>query len=243
MKVRLNKYLASAGIAARRKCDDLIAAGKVQVNGKVVDTVGTVIDDDTDVVEYNGVLVQPESKLVYIMLNKPSGFVTTMDDEFSRKKVIDLITVDERVFPVGRLDYETTGLLLMTNDGQLANQMAHPRFKIEKVYQVLLNRIIKPVDLYHFEHGIELEGRKTQPCKATEIRIADNRSLLEIRIREGRNRQIRRMFTELSYKVEQLDRLAVGPIKLTGLRRGEWRFLTEDEIESLKQEVFHGDER
>jgi len=234
MIVRLNKYLASAGVAARRKCDDLIKAGRIKVNDEVIRQVGVRIDDQNDVVMFDNIIVSREKEFIYILLNKPKGFVTTVKDEFKRNTVIDLIPVEERIFPVGRLDYESTGVLILTNDGELNNRLIHPRYKIEKTYHVLLDRHIRPVDLYQVQRGMELDGEKTLPCKASEIRIVDNCSLLEIIIREGKNRQIRRMAEKLNYKVQELDRIAFGPITLAGLRRGDWRYLNDSELESLK---------
>ena len=138
---------------------------------------------------------------------------------------------------MGRLDYDSSGLLLLTNDGELTNMLLHPKFKVEKVYHVLLDKLIKPVALYHLEQGIELEGKRTGPCRISQIRVIDNCSLLEVRIREGRNRQIRKMFEAYGYVVESLDRIAFGPLTLTGLKRGEWRPLTSYEISKLKSFV------
>lgn len=241
--MRLNKFLASAGIASRRKCDELIQAGKVKLNGELVRTLGVKIDEHTDVVEFENRPVKLKLKFVYILLNKPHRYVTTASDEHHRRTVLDLINIEERVFPVGRLDYLTTGALMLTDDGELSNRLIHPRFKVKKVYHFLLDKRIRPVDLYHVEHGIVLDDKKTMPCKAKEIRLIDNCSLVEITLREGRNRQIRRMMEKLGYTVEMLDRIAFGNLNLAGLKRGEWRYLTESEINDLKQEVQDGVER
>lgn len=237
MQVRLNKFLAAAGIASRRKCDDLILAGKVTVNHKTINTVGVRIDDDIDFVEFDGRPVYKQVNYLYILFNKPKEVVTTADDQFNRKTVLDFVTVGDRIWPVGRLDYMTTGLLLLTNNGILSNLLIHPRYKVEKKYQVLLNKRIRQVDLYNFSHGIDLNGKKTWPCKAEEIRIIDNSSFLEVTLKEGRNRQIRRMFEKLGYEVQELNRIGFGPLSLVGVQPGEWRFLNNDEIENLKKTV------
>jgi pseudouridine synthase len=234
MIIRLNKYLASAGVAARRKCDDLILSKRIKVNDKVITTLGLKIDTGVDKVKFDGKPVQIEKKFIYIILNKPKGVVTTVRDEFKRITVLDLLPVKERIWPVGRLDYNSTGLLLLTNDGELSNFLIHPRHKVLKTYHVLLNKQIKTKDLYHFEHGIILDEKKTLPCKVSEIRIINNCSYLEINISEGRNRQIRRMFEILGYRVEELERISFGPLTLAELQPGEWRYLHKKEVDILQ---------
>ena len=235
--MRLNKFLAHAGIASRRKCDDLILAGYVKVNGVKVKKVGVVIDEEKDKVTFKGKPVVLDKRKIYAVLNKPRGVVTTAKDEFRRKTVLDLLAIQERVFPIGRLDYDTTGVLLLTNDGELTNRLLHPNYKVEKVYRVLLNKVIRPIDLHKLRNGVELDGRKTQPCEITELRIVDNGSFLEMKIFEGRNRQIRRMFELFGYEVLELERISFAGIKATGLQPGEWRYLTEKEVSHLKKEV------
>ena len=237
MMIRLNKFLASAGVASRRKCDELITAGKVKVNGNVTTTLGLQVDDEKDEVEFEGTVVYLAEKKVYFVVNKPVGFVSTVKDELNRKTVIDLIPVTERIFPVGRLDYDSSGVLIITNDGPLSHRLTHPSYEIEKTYYVLLDKVISPRDLYHIEHGIMLDGKKTHPCKVSQIRIYDNCSLLSISIHEGRNRQIRRMFESQGYEVQELDRVLFANIDLKGLKRGEWRHLTTKEISELKKIV------
>lgn len=233
--IRLNKYLASTGIGSRRKCDDYILAGRVAVNGKVVHKLGLKIDEESDTVTFDNEKVQLKSAYIYIIINKPKGFISTVNDEHGRRTVLDLIPSTDRVYPVGRLDADTTGLLLLTNDGDLTNKLTHPKYKIPKTYHALLDRIIRPIDAYHFERGIMLDDKKTAPCKLKEIRVIDNCSYLEIIIREGRNRQIRRMFEQLGYEEVELDRIAFGSLMLTGLKRREWRYLTQDEVNGLKR--------
>ncbi len=238
--MRLNKFLARAGIASRRKCDDLIRAGFVKVNGQVVDQVGVVIDEEKDRVTVKDRPVNLKKKFTYIVLNKPKGVVTTARDQFRRKTVLDLIAIPERIFPIGRLDYNTTGVLLLTDDGDLAHRLLHPNYKVLKVYRVLLNRVIRPIDLHRLRNGIELDGRPTQPCKIIELRIVDNGSYLEVELTEGRNRQIRRMFEELKYRVLELERISFAGITAKGLQQGEWRYLTKDEVSHLKETVEYG---
>jgi len=235
--IRLNKFLASAGVASRRKCDELITAGKIKVNGNVTTTLGLQVDDVKDEVEFEGTVVYPVEKKIYIVINKPVGFVSTVKDEHDRKTVIDLIPISERIFPVGRLDYDTSGVIILTNDGPLSHRLAHPSYEIEKIYYVLLDKVVSPKDFYNIEHGIMLDNKKTHPCKVSQIRVYDNCSLLSISIHEGRNRQIRRMFESLDYEVQELDRVQFANINLTGLKRGEWRYLTKKEITELKKIV------
>ena len=231
--MRLNKFMAAAGVASRRRCDDFITAGRVRVNGQVVTKLGVRIDESIDKVEFDGKPITLVKTHIYIVVNKPTGFVTTVRDPYKRRSVLDFIPLEERIFPVGRVDYDTSGLLLLTNDGELANVLIHPRYKIEKTYHVLLDRLVKPIAIYHFQNGIDLDGRKTAPCKLSEIRIIDNRSFMEVIIAEGRNRQIRRMFEYLGYTVVKLHRIGFGPLRLTDLGSGEWRYLTSSEIENL----------
>ncbi len=238
--IRLNKFLAQAGIASRRKCDDFIKAGYVKVNGKVVDQVGVVIDETKDKVTFKGKPVKPKKRFIYIVLNKPKGVVTTAKDQFNRKTVLDLIAIPERIFPIGRLDYNTTGVLLLTDDGDLAHRLLHPNYKVLKTYRVLLNKVIRPIDMHRLQTGIELDGVKTQPCKIRELRIIDNGSLLEIELTEGRNRQVRRMFAALNYKVRELERISFGGITASGLAPGEWRYLNRKEVNLLKGSVGYG---
>jgi len=235
--MRLNKYLTQAKIASQRKCDDLILASRIKMNDKIANQLGLRIEETHDSVTFDDSPVKLPVTYKYILLNKPPGYITSASDEFDRRTVLDLIPVEERVFPVGRLDYDTTGLLLLTNDGELSNQLIHPRYKIEKTYHVLLNKLVKPVALYHLEQGVDLDGKKTAKCKIQQIRVVDNCSLLEMKIHEGRNRQIRRMFETFEYEVEELDRIAFGPITLSGLKRGEWRYLRKSEIDDIHKHI------
>ncbi len=232
--MRLNKFLAHAGIASRRKCDDLIQEGFVTVNGELRSELGIVIDETKDTVTFKGEPVRLTEKFTYVVLNKPRGVVTTADDQYARKTVVDLIGIVERIYPVGRLDYDTSGVLILTNDGELTNRLIHPNFKVTKIYHALLDRVIRPVDLHKLRTGVMLDDKMTQPCKIREIRIKDNASFLEIELKEGRNRQIRRMFELFDYKVDVLERISFAGITARGLQSGEWRKLTSQETALLK---------
>ncbi|MBD3225311.1 MAG: pseudouridine synthase [Caldithrix sp.] len=238
--MRLNKYLAHAGIASRRKCDDLITAGYVKVNGKKVTKLGTVIDEHTDEVHFKGRKVPFKEKYTYVVLNKPVAVVSTAMEQFKRPSVVDLVAIPERIYPVGRLDYETTGVLLLTNDGQLTNRLLHPKYKVLKEYRLLLDRKIRPVDLHKLQRGVMLEEQKTLPCVIEEMRIIENKSFLRMELREGRNRQIRKMFELFHYEVLELERISFAGITTKGLKRGEWRYLAANEISKLKERVSNG---
>lgn len=238
--MRLNKYLAHAGIASRRKCDELIKAGLVKVNGKTVREMGVTVDEHRDEVTFKGDKVVLHEEYIYVLLNKPQGVVSTASDEHKRDTVLDLVGLPERIYPIGRLDYNTTGVLLLTNDGELTNRLLHPNYKVEKIYHALLDKKVRPIDLHKLQKGIELDGTMTLPCTMREIRIVDNCSLLEIILREGRNRQIRRMFEALQYNVEELERVSFAGFTAHSLQPGEWRYLKDDELARLKEEVHYG---
>ena len=236
MTERLQKYLASCGVASRRKCEELIEQGKVKING-VVAKLGDKVDDDTDVVEFNGKKVEKAQEKYYIMLNKPRGVVATAKDEKGRENVVDLIKrdLDARVFPVGRLDIDTEGLLLITNDGDFANKIAHPSNNITKTYLARVKGgFVEKEALFSLRKGVKLEDGITKPAKV-EIKefYPDKTTLLEITISEGRNRQIRRMCEAVGHPVCDLMRIAVGDIKLGNLPYGKWRYLNIEEIKRL----------
>jgi 23S rRNA pseudouridine2605 synthase len=236
-KIRLNHYLAKCGVDSRRKCDDFIQKGQVAVNGKIVTKMGVQIDPWVDVVTFNNEVVRPQEKLFYILLNKPLRTVTTTSDEKHRKTVLDIVRIEERIYPVGRLDYNTTGALLLTNDGDLAYFLAHPRFEISKIYRILLDKRMRPIDLHHFRKGLKLDTFVTSPCRIEEIRVLDNRSYLEVEIHEGKNRQIRRMFDSLNYNVCELERIEFAGLRIQNMKAGDWRFLAQTEISHLKEMV------
>ncbi len=231
MRLRLNRYLAMAGIASRRACEDLIRQGLVEVNGKPVHLLSTEIDPEKDRITFDGRPVKVESKHLYILLHKPLNYITTADDEKGRDSVLDLINIAERVFPVGRLDYDTTGLLLVTNDGELAHRLMHPKYGVDKTYLAELNAKITDEQMAKLRKGIRLSDGLTAPCKAVKI----GKELVEITIHEGRNKQVKRMFRKLGFKVRALHRVRYGPISLGKLKYGQWRHLKPFETEALKQ--------
>jgi 23S rRNA pseudouridine2605 synthase len=235
--VRLNKYLADAGICSRREADKLIEAGAVSINGEVVTTLGTRVQKD-DKVQYGGETLRRE-RLQYILLNKPKGFITTMDDPQGRKTVMSLIegAVRERVYPVGRLDRNTSGLLLFTNDGELAKKLTHPKHNVRKVYNVELDKNVTAEDMKRIMLGIELEDG---PIKADDVAYSahqDSKRYVGIELHSGRNRIVRRIFEHLGYEVVRLDRVIFGPLTKKDLPRGTYRKLEEAELNLLKHFV------
>lgn len=233
-RIRLQKYLSQCAVASRRKSEEMILAGKVKVNGKVAG-LGDKIDPKRDTVTVSGKKIVSSKKHYYIMLHKPRGFITTMEDEMGRKCVAELVKdVGARVYPVGRLDRDSEGLLLMTNDGEFANYLTHPSKHVPKTYRVTVRPNITEDQLIAFNEGIEIDGRKTAPADAHIIDKSENRVVLEVILHEGRNRQIRRMCEALGLEVARLKRTHIGSIKLGMLPQGKWRNLTEDEVHRLK---------
>lgn len=232
--VRLNRFLASAGVASRRKADLLIQEGRVKVNGKVVSLMGVKIRPSRDKVYVDGKQIAILDDHVYIVFNKPKDCITTMSDERGRVTVMDYIKLKTRVFPVGRLDRNTTGVLLLTNDGEFANRLMHPRYEVKKAYKVTLDRPLTEADADRLRQGIRLGDGMTGQ---TEVYFlpGGRRTMVGIVIHEGRNREVRRMFEHLGYDVKKLDRVAYGDITVEGLRRGEWRHLTKRELAQLRQ--------
>lgn len=234
--MRLQKFLAMCGIASRRTAETLIAAGRVHVNGEIAQ-LGQVVDPDVDIILYDNQRLLLESK-TYILLNKPANTITTVRDTHDRKTVIDCIEgVPERVFPVGRLDLDVEGALLLTNDGELAHRMMHPRYEMDKTY---LARVIGEVTretLTRLEQGVELDDGVTAPAQATLLRTDGHTSNICLIIHEGRKRQVKRMCEAVGHRVLHLRRAAIGKLSVTGLRPGEWRYLTEQEIHRLRKQV------
>ena len=233
---RLQKYLASAGVASRRASEILIREGRVSVNGKVVQELGTKVEPGKDSVLVDGKPVQQEEQLVYLLMNKPVGYVTTVKDTHNRLTVMDLVSdVPYRLFPVGRLDYETEGLLLLTNDGEFAYRMTHPKFKMVKTYVATVQGNVTKERLALLQNGVELEDGVTAPADVKILRRENHKTVVEISIHEGRNRQVRRMFDAIGHKVLLLRRVRFGALDLGDLKRGEWRELTPEEVAELKK--------
>jgi len=235
-EVRLQKYLADCGIASRRKSEELIIQGKVMVNGKVVTELGTKIVPKKDKVVYNDSIVRETSKNIYILLNKPIGYVTTVKDQFSRDKVLDLVKVKERVVPVGRLDMYTSGALILTNDGDFIYKVTHPKHEITKTYTVTLKGIISNSEVEMLREGVQLEEYKTRPAKVKILKTDEDKNIsrLEITIHEGKNRQVRKMCEAVGRKVLALHRSKIGNVGVKDLKIGTWRYLSENEVNSLK---------
>ncbi|WP_312071407.1 pseudouridine synthase [Anaerotignum propionicum] len=236
MEERLQKFLAEAGVASRRKAEELIAAGKIKVNGKVVMELGTKIDPKKDEVLYlDKEVSKKEVELVYIMLHKPEGYVTTAKEQFGRPGVMDLVRdVKERIFPVGRLDYDTSGLLLLTNDGDLTYKLTHPKHDVDKTYIAKLYGTPDDMDLQKFRRGVVIDGKQTKPAKMQIIEKGERQSTVEIIIHEGRNRQVRKMCEAIKHPVAQLKRVATGDLTMGDLPKGKYRHLTPKEVKYLK---------
>ena len=230
---RLQKYLASCGVSSRRKSEELIIKGRVQVNDEVITDLGFKINEK-DNVYVDGIKVEKQEKL-YFLLYKPEKIICSVSDEKGRKTVIDLIDTKEKIFPVGRLDYDTSGLLLLTNDGELANKLTHPSRNVEKTYQVKIEGLITPKEVYGLENGIILDGVKTKKAKVKVKRIdkKNNKSYVEITITEGRNHQVKNMFMYFNHKVLKLKRIRYAMFDLKGLSTGEYRKLSIKEIKVL----------
>lgn len=236
--MRLNKYLARAGVASRRKADEFIEKGQVKVNGKVETSFGYRVQEG-DEVEVNGTVVSPRS-FVYVLLNKPADTITTTDDERDRQTVLDLISMPEKekegLFPVGRLDRHTLGVLLLTNDGDLAHRLMHPRYEIDKLYRVRTKAAISPDQIEQLRSGIMLDDG---PARADQVAYIDppNQHEIGLSIHEGRNRQIRRMMEALGHEVDRLERINYAGLTTEGLRRGKWRKLYPHEVQRLRRRV------
>lgn len=235
---RLQKIIAQSGYCSRRKAEELITAGKVRVNGSVVTKLGTQADGN-DIIEVEGFTIESKQEKVYVLLNKPRGVVTSTKDDKKRKVVTDLINIPTRIYPVGRLDYDTTGVLLLTNDGELTNELLHPSNHIEKVYVAKIKGILTPGHKKTLETGVVIDGIKTAPSKVKIKKIdkKSNTSIVEIMIYEGRNHQVKNMFKALGYEVEKLRRDRVLFLTCDGLPTGEYRFLSIKEVKRLYNEI------
>jgi 23S rRNA pseudouridine2605 synthase len=232
---RLNRYLARSGVSSRRAADTLIASGAVLVNGRKPPPEGMLIDPGQDRVEVRGEVVVPAEKHSYIALNKPEGYITTASDPGSRPTVYQLLTASGRVFPIGRLDMDSRGLLLLTDDGELANRLAHPRYHVAKEYLALVDGVPGEGDLRKLRQGVELEDGRCQPAEVEVAGSVRGRTQVRLTIREGRNRQVRRMLEAVGHPVRDLQRTAFGPLRLGRLKEGDWRRLRPPEVEALRR--------
>ena len=235
MEMRLQKYLAECGIASRRKCEEYIIQGKVEVNGKIVTELGTKIDFEKDKIKFNNKEVKPEKKHVYILLNKPIGYVTTADDQFGRDTVLDLVKVKERIVPVGRLDMYTSGALILTNDGDFVYKVTHPKHEINKTYNATLKGIIQSDEVEKLRKGVKIDDYTTKPAKVKILKTDTEKDIsrIEITIHEGKNRQVRKMCEAIGRNVIALHRSKIGSINVKDLPLGKWRYLTSKEVKSI----------
>ena len=232
---RLQKFLANCGVASRRKCEELITDGKIEVNGTIVTELGTKVTEK-DTVKYNGKIVKPVEEKVYILLNKPIGYVTTVKDQFNRDTVLDLVKINKRIVPVGRLDMYTSGALILTNDGEFVNILTHPKNEINKTYNVTIKGIISKEEIMKLQNGVEIDDAYiTKPAKVKILKIDEekNFSRIQITIHEGKNRQVRKMCEAINKKVLALHRNSIGEIKVKDLKVGDWRYLTDKEVNNL----------
>ena len=259
MEERLQKYLANNGVAARRKCEEFIQEGRVKVNGQVVKELGTKINPEKDIVEFDGQVVKPVGKKVYILLNKPIGYVTTVKDQFERPTVLDLVKVEEKVLPVGRLDMYTSGALILSNDGEFINKITHPRNEVEKTYTVTVKGIVTKEDVEKLQNGVEIQmdklyenedenneennynpKQKDKTFKTGKAKVKilktdeeKNISRLQITIHEGKNREVRKMCEAIGKKVLALHRRKIGNLDVKNIELGKWRYLNKKEVEEM----------
>ena len=232
--MRINKYIAQAGIASRRKADQLIMSGNVKVNGAVMKEPGYDVAE-SDKVEVNGRVLENRTKLEYVLINKPAGMVTTVSDDKDRLTVMDVVKdIDARLFPVGRLDYNTSGALIMTNDGDMAYRLTHPKHEVYKTYRARVAGVLSNEKAAKLRKGVDIGGFVTSRAKVNIIKGNQHSTIVEISIREGKNRQVRKMFAAVGNPVQELERIAIGEIRLGHLRPGHYRKLTREEIEYLR---------
>ena len=235
-EIRLQKYLADCGIASRRKSEELIKQGQVKVNGKTITELGTKVIPNKDIVEYNGKKIELKKEYVYILLNKPIGYVTTVKDQFNRDSVLDLVKTNKRLVTVGRLDMFTSGALILTNDGDFVYKVTHPKHEIEKTYTVTIIGIVKKEEVEKLKKGVEIEDYITKPAKVKILKIDEekNQSRLEITIHEGKNRQVRKMCEAIGHKVLALHRSKIAGIDVKDIPLGKWRYLNSKEVNKIK---------
>lgn len=233
--IRLQKYMAISGVASRRASEKLIEEGKVEVNGKVVTEMGYKITPGKDKVKVNGKIIRPEKEDVYVILNKPVGIVTSVKDEKGRVVVTDLIDeVSERIYPVGRLDADTSGIILLTNDGELAYKLTHPSKMVYKRYIAIVEGVPNKAELEKFRKGFKLEGKMTAPARVKILKNFGEDSILDIQLYEGRNRQVKKMCEAINHPVKKLKRISFGKLELGGLEPGQWRHLDQEEMDYIK---------
>lgn len=236
--IRLNKYLSLCGVSSRRGAEALMAAGRVAVNGTTVQQPGTVIDETSDIVEVDGRKVSPVEKQVYVVLNKPPQVMTTLDDPFNRKTIVNYLTgLDTRVYPVGRLDFDTEGVLLLTNDGDLAFRLAHPKFQVEKVYEARVEGEFTEADADRIEKGIELEDGAIGRARVRFLSYQGGISKIRLVLTEGRKREVKQLCKAVGHPVVKLRRRKFAGVTAQGLKLGKWRYLTDDEVQALKELV------
>ncbi len=235
-KIRLQKFLAEAGIASRRKAEQFILQGKIKVNGKIITELGTKVDPKKDIIEFENKKIKQENKKIYILLNKPIGYVTTVKDQFNRDSVMDLVKTKERLVPVGRLDMYTSGALILTNDGDFVYKVTHPKHEIEKTYTVTIKGIVKKEDVEKLRKGVKIDNYITKPAKVKILKTDEEKNIsrLEIIIHEGKNRQIRKMCESIGYSVLALHRTKISEIGVKDIPLGKWRYLSENEVKKLK---------
>ncbi|MGO5074410.1 pseudouridine synthase [Clostridium sporogenes] len=233
MEERLQKYMASCGVASRRKCEDIILEGRVEVNGIKIKELGTKIISGKDIIKVDGNIIKPEENKIYILLNKPKGYVCTAKDEKGRKTILDLVKVKERIYPIGRLDMETSGIIILTNDGEIYNKIIHPKFEKIKTYNAKVKGTIKKDHIELFKKGIDIGDYITAPAALEIFKTNKDTSEIIIKIHEGKNRQVRRMCKSIGHPVIDLDRISIGNISKGDLKLGEWRYLTKKEIDYI----------
>lgn len=234
--LRLQKYLADCGVASRRGAEELIKQGRVSVNGEAVREMGIKVDEDRDIIEFDGEIIRPQNKMIYVMLHKPAGFVTTVSDDKGRETVMSLVSeIPARIYPVGRLDYDTEGLLLLTNDGEMTYKITHPKNNIEKTYEAEVTGNITMDTITRLRNGVVLDGRRTEKAAVEVIGATRLGTKLRITIHEGRNRQVRRMFEAVGCIVKRLIRVEEAGLKLGHLPLGKWRRLSDSEVNMLKK--------
>lgn len=234
MVERLQKYMAECGVASRRKCEEIILSGRVKVNGNIIRELGYKIDSEKDSVAVDDNIIEIDEEKIYIALNKPIGYLSTVKDDRGRKTILDLVRVKQRIYPIGRLDYDTSGLILLTNDGDVYNRVIHPRQIVKKTYIAKIQGIPTEAEVNKFKSGVDIGGYITAPAEFKIVQKYEKVSEVEIKIHEGKNRQIRRMCDAINHPVIKLKRVAIGRIKLEDLKAGEFRYLTKKEIEYLK---------